>query len=283
MAVRLIGRGDGRTLAAAEAERLDVEGDVDREPLAARPVVVGSVEDAPVLVASVAFQGHAASPERIRVEITRRGDEMDSASVRWSLSARFPPIPSEGWGGAGGARPASALELDLDGCRLRPCPSAKRLPGGCATPPMGAPGTAPEVVGPSGARDARPAEPPQMDRFDRIYRLHRIIRSARHPVPRKTLEEKLECSRATVNRAIEDLRDLLWAPLRYDRARNGYYYDEKHGGHPYELPGTLVSTPPSSTHCSPPNGCWPASSRGCWTASSRRFANASSTFSPTNA
>ena len=42
-----------------------------------------------------------------------------------------------------------------------------------------------------------------MDRFDRIYRLHRILRSARHPVPRKTLEEKLECSRATVNRAIE--------------------------------------------------------------------------------
>ena len=76
-----------------------------------------------------------------------------------------------------------------------------------------------------------------MDRFDRIYRLHRILRSARHPVPRKTLEEKLECSRATVNRAIEDLRDLLWAPLRYNRERNGYYYDEKDGEHPYELPG----------------------------------------------
>ena len=76
-----------------------------------------------------------------------------------------------------------------------------------------------------------------MDRFDRIYRLHRIFRSARHPVSRKTLEERLECSRATVNRAIEDLRDLLWAPLRYDRERNGYYYDEKDGEHPYELPG----------------------------------------------
>ena len=76
-----------------------------------------------------------------------------------------------------------------------------------------------------------------MDRFDRIYGLHRIFRSARRPVPRKTLEEKLECSRATVNRAIEDLRDLLWAPLRYDRERNGYYYDEKDGEHPYELPG----------------------------------------------
>ena len=76
-----------------------------------------------------------------------------------------------------------------------------------------------------------------MDRFDRIYRLHRIFRGARHPVSRKTLEERLECSRATVNRAIEDLRDLLWAPLRYDRERNGYYYDEKDGEHPYELPG----------------------------------------------
>ena len=76
-----------------------------------------------------------------------------------------------------------------------------------------------------------------MDRFDRIYRLHRIFRSARHPVSRKTLEEKLECSRATVNRAIEDLRDFLWAPLRYDRLRNGYYYDEKDGERPYELPG----------------------------------------------
>ena len=29
-----------------------------------------------------------------------------------------------------------------------------------------------------------------MDRFDRICGLHRIIRSARRPVPRKTLEEK---------------------------------------------------------------------------------------------
>ena len=76
-----------------------------------------------------------------------------------------------------------------------------------------------------------------MDRFDRIYGLHRIFRSARHPVSRKTLEEKLECSRATVNRAIEDLRDFLWAPLRYDRLRNGYYYDEKDGERPYELPG----------------------------------------------
>ena len=76
-----------------------------------------------------------------------------------------------------------------------------------------------------------------VDRFDRIYRLHRILRSSRYPVSRRTLEERLECSRATVNRTIEDLRDLLWAPLRYDRRRNGYHYDERDGEHPYELPG----------------------------------------------
>ena len=76
-----------------------------------------------------------------------------------------------------------------------------------------------------------------MDRFDRIYRLHRIFCTSRHPVSRKALEDKLECSRATVNRAIEDLRDQLWAPLLYDRSRNGYYYDKKEGEHPYELPG----------------------------------------------
>ena len=75
-----------------------------------------------------------------------------------------------------------------------------------------------------------------MDLFDRIFSLHRILSTARHPVPRKVMEERLECSRATVKRAIENLRDRLMAPLVYDRARNGYHYDQD-GEHPYELPG----------------------------------------------
>ena len=39
-----------------------------------------------------------------------------------------------------------------------------------------------------------------MDRFDRIFLLNNLLRSCRYPVSHKTLEEKLECSRATVTR-----------------------------------------------------------------------------------
>ena len=75
-----------------------------------------------------------------------------------------------------------------------------------------------------------------MDIFDRIYRLHRILRSSRYPVAQRTLQEKLECSRATVNRIIGEMRDYLGAPIAYDRRYNGYTYATT-GEHPYELPG----------------------------------------------
>jgi proteasome accessory factor C len=75
-----------------------------------------------------------------------------------------------------------------------------------------------------------------VDRFDRIYRLDSLLRNARRPVPRDLLLAKLECSRATLCRIIEDMRDFLGAPIVYDRARNGYRYDKDLFG-PYELPG----------------------------------------------
>ena len=75
-----------------------------------------------------------------------------------------------------------------------------------------------------------------MDRFDRIYDLHKILSAARHPVPRTRIEQELECSRATVKRIIEAMRLYLNAPIKYDRERNGYYYDRAEGGM-YELPG----------------------------------------------
>ena len=75
-----------------------------------------------------------------------------------------------------------------------------------------------------------------MDRFDRIFELNRILQQSRHPVSRKTLENKLECSRATVKRIIEDMRIYLNAPIEYDRSLNGYYYDQQLGNI-YELPG----------------------------------------------
>lgn len=75
-----------------------------------------------------------------------------------------------------------------------------------------------------------------MDRFDRIYALDRLLRQARRPIPSKVLMEKMECSRATLFRTMEDLRDHLGAPLVYDRARDGHWYDPRNERQ-YELPG----------------------------------------------
>ena len=79
-----------------------------------------------------------------------------------------------------------------------------------------------------------------MDRFDRIYSLHALLVNARHPVSRKQLEQKMECSQATIERTIEDMRDYLGAPLKYDRSANGYYYDTDEGA-PYQLPGLWLN------------------------------------------
>lgn len=75
-----------------------------------------------------------------------------------------------------------------------------------------------------------------MNPFDRIYGLHKELSAARHPVAKKTLEERLECSPATVKRIIRDMRLYLNAPIEYDRERNGYYYADAEGPR-FELPG----------------------------------------------
>ena len=75
-----------------------------------------------------------------------------------------------------------------------------------------------------------------MDKLDRIYALHTELANARLPVSKKTLEEKLECTHATVERIIRDMRLYLNAPIEYDRTANGYYYDSKINPS-YELPG----------------------------------------------
>ena len=61
-----------------------------------------------------------------------------------------------------------------------------------------------------------------MDRFDRIFAVHKALSSARLPVSRRRLEEKLECTAATVKRIIRNMRLYLNAPIEYDRNRNGY-------------------------------------------------------------
>ena len=75
-----------------------------------------------------------------------------------------------------------------------------------------------------------------MDLFDRIYCLDRVLRQARYPVPHAVLQEKLECSRATTNRIIRDMRDFLGAPIQCDRTTKGYHYAQT-SDQPYDLPG----------------------------------------------
>ncbi len=75
-----------------------------------------------------------------------------------------------------------------------------------------------------------------MDKFDRIFELHKILSASKLPVSRKRIEEELECSRATAKRIIETMRLYLNAPIKYDREKNGYYYDRAKG-EMYELPG----------------------------------------------
>ena len=45
-----------------------------------------------------------------------------------------------------------------------------------------------------------------MDVTDKIYDLHGILSAARTPVSRGTLQERLECSRATLTRTFAKMR-----------------------------------------------------------------------------
>ncbi len=79
-----------------------------------------------------------------------------------------------------------------------------------------------------------------MDRLQRIYKLHQAVSSRRHPVSCQILQDELECSRATVNRIIQEMRLYFNAPLEYDRTRNGYHYALT-DGQTFELPGLWFS------------------------------------------
>jgi proteasome accessory factor C len=80
-----------------------------------------------------------------------------------------------------------------------------------------------------------------MDKFDRIFQLHAILRSRRTPIPQEDLMARLECSRATLYRAVNALKDLLHAPVVYDADRGGFLYQRATEGEVYELPGLWFS------------------------------------------
>ena len=76
-----------------------------------------------------------------------------------------------------------------------------------------------------------------MDKFDRIFRLHRILRSRRTPIPLEDLMARLECSKSTLHRTVNALKDNLNAPVIFDAQGGGYRYSASSNDQTYELPG----------------------------------------------
>ncbi|MDH4229839.1 MAG: WYL domain-containing protein [Nitrospirota bacterium] len=59
----------------------------------------------------------------------------------------------------------------------------------------------------------------------RIIRLHQTLCSHRHPVPRRVIEERLECSRATAMRVLSTLRGITGDPIPWHAEAGGYAYE----------------------------------------------------------
>jgi proteasome accessory factor C len=74
-----------------------------------------------------------------------------------------------------------------------------------------------------------------MDKFDRIFQLHAILAARRTPIPLEDLTARLECSKATLYRAIAVLRDTLRAPVEFVPDAGGFRYAVAKGA--FELPG----------------------------------------------
>jgi proteasome accessory factor C len=80
-----------------------------------------------------------------------------------------------------------------------------------------------------------------VDKFDRIFQLHAILASRRTAIPLEDLMARLECSKSTLHRAINTLKNQLNAPVVFDADAGGYKYGgsnyEKGEGKAFELPG----------------------------------------------
>ena len=79
-----------------------------------------------------------------------------------------------------------------------------------------------------------------MDRYERALALHRTLKSARYPVPIRTLMDELGCSRATIYRDIAFLRDALGAPVESE-GEGAIRYDREQADK-FELPGLWLSS-----------------------------------------
>jgi predicted DNA-binding transcriptional regulator YafY len=76
-----------------------------------------------------------------------------------------------------------------------------------------------------------------LDKFDRIFQLHAILQGRRTPISLEDLMTRLECSKSTLHRIMNSLRDYLHAPIVFDTEACGYKYERRAGDAAYELPG----------------------------------------------
>src|SRR6202790_2957797 len=76
-----------------------------------------------------------------------------------------------------------------------------------------------------------------MDKFDRIFHLHAILASRKTPIALEDLTARLECSKSTLYRAINVLKDTLHAPVEFDSEVGGFRYADAKGASAFELPG----------------------------------------------
>lgn len=74
-----------------------------------------------------------------------------------------------------------------------------------------------------------------MSKLDHIYALDQFFKNRRYPASVPVLMEALECSRPTLFRAMEQLRNRFHAPIE-NRRGQGYCYAKEHRD--FELPGT---------------------------------------------
>lgn len=81
-----------------------------------------------------------------------------------------------------------------------------------------------------------------MSMYERIYKIDQLL-SERTFVTISQLLEKLEVSKATLNRDLALMRDRMNAPIIFDAELGGYRFDKDKNivGYPYELPGLWFS------------------------------------------
>ena len=80
-----------------------------------------------------------------------------------------------------------------------------------------------------------------MAKFESITQLYNLLKLARYPLSKKQLQEKLECSAASVERYITELRDTHSLKVEYQREFNGYML-EHDPDNDIELPSHLFTT-----------------------------------------